>query len=175
MLLLTHTLRFSSVQFLDQLGHWGNMRDDSTEILFQSFLQEALVSSSGMGRDAHSSMLSTQPFLCQSQHRPPSKVPRRTVLDRLSRCVTHLNQASFCLLRVARIGSCVDPLGSWSCSAPSCWSCAPNMRYGDVFSTTRLQKPGSFFPQSASMVRVSHTHTYTRLEYSKGSLTWRRL
>ena len=32
------------------------MRDDSAEILFQSFLQEALVSSSGMGRDVHSSM-----------------------------------------------------------------------------------------------------------------------
>ena len=27
--------------------------DDSAEILFQSFLQEALVSSSGMGRDVH--------------------------------------------------------------------------------------------------------------------------
>ena len=30
------------------------MMDDSAEILFQSFLQEALVSSSGMGRDVHS-------------------------------------------------------------------------------------------------------------------------
>ena len=33
------------------MGHRGDMRDDSAEILFQSFLQEALVSSSGMGRD----------------------------------------------------------------------------------------------------------------------------
>ena len=31
----------------------GDLRDDSAEILFQSFLQEALVSSSGMGRDVH--------------------------------------------------------------------------------------------------------------------------
>ena len=30
------------------------MRDDSAEILFQSFLPEALVSCSGMGRDVHS-------------------------------------------------------------------------------------------------------------------------
>ena len=38
------------------------MRDDSAEILFQSFLQEALVSSSGMGRNVHSLMLSTSAF-----------------------------------------------------------------------------------------------------------------
>ena len=34
------------------VGRWGvgvDVRDDSAEILFQSFLQEALVSSSGMG------------------------------------------------------------------------------------------------------------------------------
>ena len=43
--------QFSSVQSLDQLGHHGDMRNDSAEILFQSFLQKALVSSSGMGRD----------------------------------------------------------------------------------------------------------------------------
>ena len=30
------------------------MTDDSAEILFQSFLQEALVSISGMGRNVHS-------------------------------------------------------------------------------------------------------------------------
>ena len=30
----------SSVQSRDQLGHWGDVRDDSAEILFQSFLQE---------------------------------------------------------------------------------------------------------------------------------------
>ena len=34
------------------------MRDGSAEILFQSFLQEALVSSSGMGRDVPSSISS---------------------------------------------------------------------------------------------------------------------
>ena len=38
----------SSVQSFD--GVKGDMRDDSAEILFQSFLQEALVSSSGIGR-----------------------------------------------------------------------------------------------------------------------------
>ena len=55
---------FSSVQFAVQLGCRGNMTDDSAEILFQSFLQEALLSSSGMGRDVHSLMLSIQHFIC---------------------------------------------------------------------------------------------------------------
>ena len=45
-------------------GGEGVMRDDSPEIFFQSFLQEALVSSSGMGRGVHSLMLSIQYFLC---------------------------------------------------------------------------------------------------------------
>ena len=67
----------SSVQSLDQFGHQGDMRDDSAEILLQPFLQEALVSSSGMGKDVHSVMLSTQHFLCRPQHGPTSKVPVR--------------------------------------------------------------------------------------------------
>ena len=55
---------FSSVQSLDQLGHQGDMRDDSAEILFQSFLQEVLVGSFGMGGDVHSLMF-IQHFLCR--------------------------------------------------------------------------------------------------------------
>ena len=47
------------------------MRDDSAEILFQSFQQEALMGSSGMGRDVHSLMLSVQQFLCRPRRRPP--------------------------------------------------------------------------------------------------------
>ena len=39
-----------SLQSLDRLGRRGDLRDDSAEILYQSFVQEALVSSSGMGR-----------------------------------------------------------------------------------------------------------------------------
>ena len=73
-----NSLEDSSVQSLDRLGCWGwgvgrvqfspliewvvgggvwgDMKDDSVEILFQSFLQEGLLSSSGMGRDVHSGM-----------------------------------------------------------------------------------------------------------------------
>ena len=87
-------VQFTSVQYLDRLGRrvggWvvgeggEDMRDDSAEILFQSFLQEELVSSSGMGMDAHSLMLSIQNFLCRPRRCPPSKVPLRIVLNRLS-------------------------------------------------------------------------------------------
>ena len=66
---------FSSVYVLDRLGRRGDMKDDSAEILFQSILQEAVVSSFGMGRDVHSLLFSIQHFLCQPQRRPPSKVP----------------------------------------------------------------------------------------------------
>ena len=70
------------------------MKDDSAEILFQSFLQKALVGISGMDRDVHSLKMSTQHFLCRSQRRPPSKVPQRMVLERLSWPVTYPNQSS---------------------------------------------------------------------------------
>ena len=65
--------QITSVQSLDRLGRLGDMRDDSAEIFFQSFLQEAIVSNSGMGRDVHSLMLSIH-FLCRPRRRPPSKM-----------------------------------------------------------------------------------------------------
>ena len=72
-------VQFSSVQSFGRFGcRWGGgggMKDDSAEILFRSFLQEALVSSSGMGKDVHSVLLSIQHFLCRPQRRPPSKGP----------------------------------------------------------------------------------------------------
>ena len=95
-----------AVRSLDRLGRRGGMRDDSAEILFQSFLQEALVGSSGMGRDIHSLILFIQHFFCQPQHHLHSKVPRGMVLERLSWHVTSPSHASFCLLTVARRGSC---------------------------------------------------------------------
>ena len=67
----------SSVQLqsLDFVGHWGDTMDDSAEILSQSFLQEAIVSSSGMGRGVHSLTFSIQHFFFQPRRRPSSKVP----------------------------------------------------------------------------------------------------
>ena len=69
-----HTTFISSVQF-SPLTDSGGMRDNSAEILFQTFLQDALVSSSGMGRYVHSLVLSIQHLFCRPQRRPPSKVP----------------------------------------------------------------------------------------------------
>ena len=102
--------KFRSLRF-SPLTDWvvgGNMTDDSAEILFQSFLQEALVSSPGMGRDVHSLMLSIQLFLCRPRRRPhvPSKVSLRMVLERRLWRVTCQNHANFRLLTVARSGSC---------------------------------------------------------------------
>ena len=98
--------QFSSVQSLHQSGHQGDMRDNSAQIFFQSFLQEALVSRSGMGRDVHSLMLSIQYFLCRPWRRPPSKVTRSMVLEKLLWHATCQNHASFCPLTAAGRGSC---------------------------------------------------------------------
>ena len=82
------------------------MRDDSAEILFQSFLQEALVSSSGMGKDVISLTLSIQHFLRRPRRHPSSDVPRGMILERLPWCLTCRNHVSFRLSTVARKRSC---------------------------------------------------------------------
>ena len=71
---------YRSVQATDWLDRQGDMTDDSAAILFKCFLQEAILGSSGMGRDVHSLMLSIQHFLCRPLCHPPSKVLRKMVL-----------------------------------------------------------------------------------------------
>ena len=44
----------------------------------------------------------------------------------------------------------VDPQGSWSCSAPSCWSLAPSRRCSGASSGASSRKPGFFFSSSQS-------------------------
>ena len=69
------SFQFGSFQSIDRFGGgggggwvWvGGMRNDSAEILFQSFLQEPIVSSSGMGRDVHFLTLSIKYFLCRTK------------------------------------------------------------------------------------------------------------
>ena len=55
------------------------------------------MSNSGMGRDVHSLVLSIQHFLYRPQRRPPFRVPRRMVLERLSWRVTCPNHANLSL------------------------------------------------------------------------------
>ena len=49
------------------------MPDDSAEIVFQSVLQDAVVSCCAMSEDVHSLTLSIQHFLCRPRRRPPLK------------------------------------------------------------------------------------------------------
>ena len=49
------------------------------------------------GQGVHSLMLSIMHFLCRPRRRPPSKVPWRMVLERLSRRETCPNHANLCL------------------------------------------------------------------------------
>ena len=92
---------FSSVQSLDRFGFRGTRRTiqqiSSSSFFFS--LQDAFVSSSGMDGDVHSLMMSIQHFLCRPRCRPPSKLPWRLVLERLSWYVTCPNHANFRLFR----------------------------------------------------------------------------
>ena len=56
-------------------GGGGGNRVDLAEILFQSFLWEAIAGSSGIGRHVHSLTLSVQHFFFRQQSPPPSEVP----------------------------------------------------------------------------------------------------
>ena len=51
----------------------------------------------------------------------------------------------------------VNLQGSWPCSAPSSWSCAPSRRYRKASSGTWFRKPGSFF-QSQRAGSMFHSH-----------------
>ena len=61
---------WSDVQFvsLTDLVIRGDVRDDSAETIFQSCMQEATISSSGMGRDVHCMTFSIQHFLWWLKH-----------------------------------------------------------------------------------------------------------
>ena len=127
--------RFSSVA--NRLGRrgrggGGERRDDVTEILFQSFLQEALVRSFGMGRDVHSLTLSIQHFLCWPRRRPPSEVPFRMVWERSSWHVVFPYRArvSPCSVSVASLRSC----------GPSCQ--LTSLRTQSLYSETKRQRTG---------------------------------
>ena len=65
---LTALCGFSSVQSLERLGRRGDMRNDLAEILFQSFLHEVIVSSSGMGRLAHRVKINIAPDIADTKN-----------------------------------------------------------------------------------------------------------
>ena len=55
------------IQFLDRFIYRRDLRDGSAEIMFQSFLWKAIVSSSGVDTDVHALMLSIQHLLCRPE------------------------------------------------------------------------------------------------------------
>ena len=69
-------------QSFNRLSCRGNMiiQQKPSSILL---LRKALVSSSAMGRDVHSLMLSVQHFFCRPQSCPPSNVPWRMVFQKV--------------------------------------------------------------------------------------------
>ena len=102
------------------------MGDDSAEILFQSSLQEALVSSSGMGRNVHSLTLSTQHFLCRPRRRPPSK---GALKDNFGQAVVACDMPDSCKFpslnsTVSRRGSC-GPTREFILLRTKSFVCAP--------------------------------------------------
>ena len=131
----------------------GDMTDDFVKIFFQCFLQEATVSSSSMGRDVHSSMLSIQHSSANHNIAHPPRCPEGWFW-RFCHGVWHAKiiqvSISWQLLEVVP----VDPQGSWSHSAPSHWSCAPSRRCGEVSSGTWFQKPGSFLQSARSFTAI---------------------
>ena len=151
--LLHHSVQFSSGQSLDQWDHQENKRDNSAEILFQSSLQEALVISSGMGRDDHSLIFFIQHFLCWPWHRPPSRCSKGWF--RWGRHGMWYGQIMKVFVSWQLPEEVpMDPQGSWSCIAPSSWSCAPGRRCREVSSCTWFQNTESFFQsQQAGIIR----------------------
>ena len=97
----------SSVQSLDRGGGGGLTWGTIEQMSSSSFvLQEVLVSSSSMGRDVLSLVLSILRFLCRTRRRPASKVPWRMVLERLLWRVACPYHVRFRLLTDAGRGSC---------------------------------------------------------------------
>ena len=94
---------------------------------------------------AHGSLISSiQHFLCRPRRPPSFKVPWTMILKRLSSRVTCRTMQVFVSWQLPE-GVPLDPQGSWFCSAPSRWSCAPSRRRGEVSSLgTWFWNPGSF-------------------------------
>ena len=94
------------------------MRGKSAVLPFSSFLREAVVSSSGMGRDVHSLKWSVQHFVCRPQRCPPSEVPLRKMFTKgiVTHNVPEPCEVFFCLF-FSSLDSCLEEFlwagGGW--------------------------------------------------------------
>ena len=83
-------------------GTWAMIQQRSSSSLFYRTPLQAVLAWTGMS--TLFLMLFIQHFLCRPRRRPPSKVPWRMVLERLSWLVICLNHASYRLLTFAGRG-----------------------------------------------------------------------
>ena len=132
------------------------MRDDSAEIFFQSFLQEALVSKSGLGRGVNL-------WCC------PSSIsfadygntdPQRGLEGWCWRLSWHMTAWTVQVSVFWHLSEevPVDPQGSWSYFTPSCWSCAPS-RSGAIPTALSFKSLILFFFHSQQAQSMFHSHT----------------
>ena len=118
-------MRWSTVQSLSLLGHQADMMDDPAGILFQSILQEAIVSSSSMARMSTHCLSSTSSADQGSIHLP-------RLQDDFGDwgCCGTWHAAWIMWVSISWHLPEEVPVGpqrSGSCSTPRC-SCAPNRR-----------------------------------------------
>ena len=130
----------NSVQSFDRLSRrgGGGITDDSADFLFQSFLQEAIASSSGMDRDAHSFALSIQHFSLPTTASP---IHQGALKNGFGEAVVSVSWR-------LPVEVSADPQRLWFCSAPSRWSLAPRRWCREVSSGTnsfRKSEPFFFF------------------------------
>ena len=149
---LCHNLKcvkssFSSLPSLDRLGRQRDVRDDSTKILLSSSPQEgrrplrAVLARAGMSTLWYCwySISSIDHSIANPQRCPEGWFWRGC-------CgVWHASTMLVSLSSELPEEVPVDPQGTWSCPATSCWSCAPSRRCREVSSGIWFQKPGSFF------------------------------
>ena len=157
---LAGTLNLSSVQSLDRLGRRGEWRGDSAEILFHSFLQRPMWVSVEWAR--MSPLWFCPSSISCANHgvaRPP-KCPEGW-FGRGRRGLWHARtihvSVSWQLPEEVR----VDTQGSWSCSAPSRWSCVSSS-----------SKQGPYLTTIEEVSHKRHTGHHTDMETSHGSLVF---
>ena len=168
------TVQFSWVRSLDRLGRWGEggggMADDSAEIIFQSFLQEATVSSFSVGRYVHSLICPSSISYADHGVAHPPGCPEEWFW-RGCRGVRHARTMQVTVSWQLPENGPEDPQGRFTCSTPSRWSCALSTRYGEVSLFTCFWKPRSFLFQSQQTGSIFRSHR-GRWRCQETNATW---
>ena len=143
------------------------MRDDEADSVFHLSLFWASCSNAGIPRLIHSLMFSVQLFLCLPLHLPPSKMPNKMSLDKVSWRVMWPNHASFFLFTIAQRGSCGPANAATLCQTNSLVLCSVNEMLKS-FRQHFNSKVWIFL--SVSAVKVQLSHPQSRIETASGLL-----